>query len=196
MASSNSSALILPPNPVVTNTALAEDIHGIKPPVEIPSGYWWILWGALAAAGAFGLWKLWKRWQKQKLLPKPAVVIPPHRKAKDRLRTAGELLSDPYRFCSLVSDVARVYLEERFDLHAPERTTEEFLAEMRNSTVLHPNHKALLEDFLTQCDLVKFARHEPSQNELKALLDSALRLIDETAPIAAPENSEPSAKAA
>src|SRR6185436_9130169 len=164
-----------------------QDIHGIRPPVVIPSGYWWILWTALAVAVAFGLWKLWRKWQQKQLAPKPVVIIPPHRKAKDRLRSAEELLSDPYRFCSLVSDVVRVYLEERFDLHAPERTTEEFLYELTGNTVLNPQHKQLLEDFLTRCDLVKFARFEPSQEELRALLDSALRLIDETAPVAGPE---------
>jgi hypothetical protein len=192
MASSNSSALILPPTPVSgTNSAALQDIHGIRPPVVIPSGYWWILWTALAAAVAFGLWKLWRKWQQKRLAPKPVVVIPPHRKAKDRLRSAEELLSDPYRFCSLVSDVVRVYLEERFDLHAPERTTEEFLYELTGNTVLNPQHKQLLEDFLTRCDLVKFARFEPSQEELRALLDSALRLIDETAPVATPDTQVP-----
>src|SRR5436190_7870399 len=87
MASSNSPALVLPANPATTNAALLEDIHAIKPPIEIPSGYWWILWGALAAAAAFALWKLWQKWKQKRLTPKPAIVIPPHRKAKDRLRT-------------------------------------------------------------------------------------------------------------
>ena len=39
-----------------------------------------------------------------------------------------------------------------------------------------------LTSFLQECDLVKFARFEPSQDELKSLLESALRFIDETAP--------------
>jgi len=73
-------------------------------------------------------------------------------------------------------------VEERFDIHAPERTTEEFMAELRLSTKLRGDHKSLLEDFLSRCDLVKFARFEPSLPELQALLDSAYRFIDETAP--------------
>jgi hypothetical protein len=110
----------------------------------------------------------------------PALLIPPHRRAKERLRGATELLSDPYAFCSLVSDVTRVYLEERFNLHAPDRTTEEFLDELRNSSRLNDEHKALFENFLMKCDLVKFAREEPTEPELRGLLDAALRLIDET----------------
>ena len=74
----------------------------------------------------------------------------------------------------------RVYLEERFNLHAPDRTTEEFLGELREGAQLNQEHKALLENFLTKCDLVKFARDEPTEPELRGLLDAALRLIDET----------------
>lgn len=184
----NKSALVLPAQPATGPGAGATndlDIRGLKGPVHIPSSYAWIGWTLGALLAAIALWLLWRKLRMRKKFPKPAALIPPHRRAKDRLRNASELLSDPYAYCSLVSDVIRSYLEERFDLHAPERTTEEFLDEMRSSTALHPDHKALLEDFLSRCDLVKFARFEPTQEELKSLLDSALRFIDETAPIAA-----------
>lgn len=101
-------------------------------------------------------------------------------------------MSDPYRFCSLVSDVLRGYVEDRFELRAPERTTEEFMEELRSSMKLHAAHKSLLEDFLSRCDLVKFARFEPTISELQALLDSALRFIDETAPEPQEPSTEPS----
>ncbi len=182
---SNSSALILPAQPAKSAASTNLDIRGIKGPVYIPSSYAWIGWTLLALALLVAAWFAWKKLRRRKTIARPAVVIPPHRRAKDRLRNVNELLSDPYAFCSLVSDVIRTYLEERFDLHAPDRTTEEFLEEMRSKAVLHPDHKALLEEFLSRCDLVKFARFEPTQDELKALLDSALRFIDETAPLAA-----------
>jgi hypothetical protein len=92
--------------------------------------------------------------------------------------------------------VVRTYLEERFELHAPDRTTEEFLAELRSGSTLRPDHKALLEEFLSRCDLVKFARFEPTQDELRALLDAALRFIDETAPLPSSTGSMAEQKAA
>lgn len=188
MASTNSPALILPAPAQGTNaTSAFEDIHGIRPPVYIPAGYLWLLWVAAVLAVAFAIWAIWKKWRKQNLHPKPAIVIPPHQKAKDRLRTAHELFSEPYRFCSLVSDVVRIYLEERFNLRAPERTTEEFLEEMRDSAALNPGQKILLGQFLGECDMVKFARFEPTVEELKTLLESALRLIEETAPVTGAE---------
>lgn len=194
---SNSSAILLPAQPAPTNglAGTALDIRPLKAPVEIPSPYGWLGWmlGFLAALAI--AWMLWRKFHLKKQFAKPALVIPAHRRAKDRLRTAGELMSDPYKFCSLVSSVLRFYVEERFDLHAPDRTTEEFMDELRTSTKLRGDHKTLLEDFLSRCDLVKFARFEPSQPELQSLLESALRFVDETAPLDEPASAETQAAA-
>jgi hypothetical protein len=191
---SNKNALSLP-SPAGGSNVADLDIQPLKGPVEIPSTYGWLWWVAAAIAAAAIAWYLWRKFRAGKPAgAKPAVVIPPHRKAKDRLRGASELMSDPYRFCSLVSDVLRAYVEERFELRAPERTTEEFMAELRTSAKLHVDHKSLLEDFLSRCDLVKFARFEPSLPELQALLDSAIRFIDETAPQSEEPTAQPAAQ--
>ncbi len=182
MAASNSSALVLPPTPSAGTNAT--DIRDIKEPIDFGPNLLW-LWALLAALAVAAL-VYWLRKRKKKTVIDPVLLIPPHRRARERLRAARELLSDPYAFCSLVSNVTRDYLEERFDLKAPDRTTEEFLAEQRNSPLLLDAHKQLLEDFLTRCDLVKFARHEPTEGELRGLLDAALRLIDETQEVTPP----------
>jgi hypothetical protein len=187
----NSSALVVPAGPPRTNSAAGEDIRPIRDPVPLGADLTW-LWILLAALAVGGVLWWWLR-RKKTAVVDPALLIPPHRRAKERLRAATELLSDPYAFCSLVSDVIRVYLEERFDLHAPDRTTEEFLDELRNSSRLREDHKALLENFLMKCDLVKFAREEPSEPELRGLLDSAERMIDETREVAAESASDTAA---
>jgi hypothetical protein len=186
----NANSLVVPPGPPTgTNSAAGAppEIRDIRDPLQLGPNLTW-LWATLAvlALAAIAWW-----WLTRKKTPpiNPALLIPPHRKAKERLRGAEELLSDPYAFCSLVSDVIRVYLEERFNLHAPDRTTEEFLAELREGAQLNQEHKALLENFLTKCDLVKFARDEPTEPELRGLLDAALRLIDETREIVGIDSS-------
>jgi hypothetical protein len=185
MASNSPSApaLVLPATPTTNSVALSEDIHGIRPPVYIPNGYLWIFWVLGAVALLLALWFVWKKWSKKRLQPKAEPVIPPHIKAKERLQLASQLFSEPYKFCSLVSDVIRNYLEERFNLRAPERTTEEFLLEMQGSDALNSHQQAFLTDFLSECDMVKFARFEPTIEELQNLLASASRLVDETAPL-------------
>lgn len=164
----------------------------LKPPVEIPSGWAWAWWtlGALALAAL--LFWAWKYWQKRKQFMPPVPVVPPHVRAKERLREALAFIHQPREFCILVSDTIRWYLEEQFNFRAPERTTEEFLHELQNSPALTADQKASLGDFLERCDLVKFARYEPREPELHDLHDSALRLVEETQ--AAPQIAEGAAE--
>ena len=160
----------------------ATDIHAIKPPIVIPN-YWMWLWVALAvivvAAIAITAYMLWRRKANQ---PVPIPIVPPHVRAREKLQEAMGLIDQPRPFCILVSDTIRLYLEERFDFHAPERTTEEFLYELQATDLLLPEQKQSLGEFLSVCDMVKFARYEPGRPELQALHDSATRLIDETEP--------------
>lgn len=187
----NSAALILPSPPPAN---LTNDIRGLKPPVAIPGEWTWLWWTVGTIALATVLFWLWRRWRNQPAPAAAEVVIPPHTRAREKLQAALRLLSDPQPFCIAVSDAIRCYLEERFDFHAPDRTTEEFLFELQHSTLLTPDQKQSLEDFLNGCDLVKFARYEPTERELRGLHETALRLVDETEPL--PSNPESAADAA
>ena len=165
------------------------DIRDIKPPIEISSGYAWVWWVVLVAAvliGAFLLWRLLRNRKTNIVLPPP---IPAHIRAKRKLEEALGLIAQPKPFVIAVSDTARTYLEERFNFHAPERTTEEFLRELAGTKLLLPDQKESLGNFLESCDLVKFAKYEPGENELRGLHSSAVRLIEETEPqpVANPE---------
>ena len=169
--------------------ANSNTLRDIKPPVEIPSGWAWVFWVLGALAVAVLLAWLWRYWQRRRMQEPVIPVIPPHVRAKQKLEEALALLGQPREFCILVSDTIRWYLEERFDFHAPERTTEEFLYELRETNLLLPDQKESLGGFLERCDLVKFARYEPGEPELRDLHESALRLVEETEP--APLPAEP-----
>jgi hypothetical protein len=131
------------------------------------------------AAIVFALWKWWqkRRWQIPMEPPVPA-----HARAKQMLEKALALIAQPKPFCILVSDTIRVYLEERFNFRAPERTTEEFLHELQGTDLLAAEQKEKLGDFLECCDLVKFAKYEPREPELRDLHGSAVKLVEETEP--------------
>jgi hypothetical protein len=158
------------------------NLRDIKPPVEIPSGWAWVLWIAGALMLAALIYLAWRYWQKKKTELAPVPVVPAHVRAKQKLAEALALIHQPKEFCILVSDTTRWYLEERFDFRAPERTTEEFLCELRGTNLLTPDQKESLGEFLNRCDLVKFARYEPGEPELRDLHASAIRLIEETEP--------------
>jgi hypothetical protein len=79
-----------------------------------------------------------------------------------------------------LSDIARHYLEGRFSYRAPEMTTEEFLDEIKRSKELANEHKDLLKEFLSHCDLVKFAKYGPTPLEILDSFKAAERLVDQT----------------
>ena len=160
-------------------------LRDIKPPIEIPSGWAWVGWVLLVlAVAALACWG-WRYWQKRRAQAKIVPAIPPHIRAKQKLRAAVAMIGQPREFCILVSDTIRWYLEERFVFHAPERTTEEFLYELQETNLLTPDQKQSLAEFLKRCDLVKFAKYEPGRPELEGLHASAVRLVEETEPVMA-----------
>ena len=89
-----------------------------------------------------------------------------------------------------LSDIIRRYLESRFSLRAPEMTTEEFLAAVRNSSVLVDAHKDLLKEFLSKCDMVKFAKYGPTPIEMLDSFKAAENLLEQTRPVEEEEEEE------
>lgn len=176
---SNSGILIPPPAPQ-TSLAGTNDIRPIKPPVPVPNPWLWVYWigGIVIALVVAGV--LLSMWRKAQARRPKAPPVPPHVRARQKLDAALLLIGDPRAFCIAVSDAIRVYLEERFQLRAPERTTEEFLRDLQKTSALTASQKASLAAFLEQCDLVKFAKFEPPESLLREMHESALRLVHET----------------
>ncbi len=169
------------PTNLLNQVGSTNSLRDIKPPVEIPSGWAWVAWVVGAAVVAALLFWLWRKW-KSRPAQVPQPYVPAHVRARKRLREALLFIDQPREFCIRVSDAVRWYLEERFNFRAPERTTEEFLVDLQKTDLLSANQKGSLGEFLEQCDLVKFARYEPAEPELRELYQSALRLVEETEP--------------
>jgi len=165
----------------VTNT-LAEGLRDIKGPTAPPTGWEWLWWAlAVMALGALlaGLLIFILTRRRQIAVPP---TIPPHIRAMERLMAALGLIREPKPFVIAVSDTLRTYLEERFELRAPEQTTQEFLHELQHTELLPPDQKASLGEFLMRCDLVKFAKYEPEESELRRLHGAAVQFVMGTEP--------------
>jgi hypothetical protein len=181
------SALIVPAHPpAASNAAPLVFKEGLKPLIEIPNGWLWVIWISAILALAAGAWLVWRHWRKKASAVAAAPPVPPHVRARRALEAALALISDPKAFSIAVSGAIREYLEERFDFHAPERTTEEFLHELQETNLLTIEQKTSLGEFLANCDLIKFAKYEPTENEMRALHAAALKLVNETEPRWAP----------
>ncbi len=168
----------------------AAEIKDIRPPLPLPRNIsllflvvgLTILFAGLAIAGVI----YWKKTAAEKipaavqLRPEEIALQELDRLLAEKLLARGEIKLFHLR----ISDILRRYIENRFGLKAPERTTEEFLTYISivESSENAPlgSHKALLADFLTQCDLVKFARHEPTVAESEKTVDICREFIEET----------------
>ncbi len=160
------------------------EIADIEDVVAMPkeTSYWWIWLLVVAAAGAgFVFWLYLRHKKAEKFI---RIFKPAHEIAYDRLRAlvdedlvgAGKIKE----FYERISDILRHYIEHRFNLRAPERTTEEFLFELAGSNVLMPSDKEDLGEFLRHCDLVKFAKHNPTNEQIQKTFDLVKQFIDKT----------------
>ena len=155
------------------------DIHDIKGLVPVPHEWWWFwLLLAVIAGAAVIFWVL-----KRKGVEVAVNVAPPPSPYDVAMRALQRLREDQppvEQFYTRLSDIVRCYLEGRFSLRAPERTTEEFLGEVSQNGALSQTHKELLGAFLQESDLVKFARHQPQSDDQQRAFMAAQRFVEET----------------
>lgn len=160
-----------------------EEVEAPGDPFPTPPDYWLYLGVAgLVLAFCIVMWLLGRRRKD----PQQAltVAVPAHVKAlRELLRWKDAPRTTPAEIDAFyvgVSQVLRVYLEDRFGLHAPERTTEEFLHDLNASAALVRDHGVELRRFLTQCDMVKFAKHVPTDQDHLTTYGLAESFIDAT----------------
>lgn len=170
---------------------LADGLKDPKKPVGLPPRYQYF-WGLLGGLGLFGLiyWLLkhWRSSYRNKAIvsegSSDAPIEPPHLIAlrrledlrREQLLEAGEFKL----FYDKLSEIAREYLENRFQIRALEMTTEEFLISLGRMDFLSSAQKKNLAEFMQYSDLVKFAKHLPVKDEGEKALTIVCGLIEET----------------
>jgi len=163
------------------------EIRDVKPPIAFGRGPLVYVLPALllllaAAAALFVL-----RLRKRKKIPAPVLgpvdLRPAHVIAAERI---GRLESEhaasagvPRAFYFKLSSIVREYLDRRFALPAPERTTREILREIRKESI-EPETTGLLRALFLRCDLVKFRGNEPPRAEAENALREARTFVEKT----------------
>ncbi len=165
------------------------DIRDIKPPERLPDDYRrLIIWASVALAALILLavsFYIWRRRRAGKgVLPqKVEPPRPAHQIAfeeLDKLRDSPLLARGEVKeFHVQVSDVIRRYIEGRYFIVALEMTSFELLQDLQHAEV-EPDNTRTVQEFLEICDLVKFAKFEPTGAESLALLDKAVEIVEKT----------------
>jgi hypothetical protein len=167
---------VLPP------TLDEQDLEPIAGPEGLPTRRWlWLGGGAAAVAALAAGAVLLLRHRRRAAPAKPLGSTEAALAELNALLARGLAEQGLFReFYQDLSDLARRYVERRYAIRAPERTTEEFLLEAQDSPALS-GHSDLLRRFLRHCDLVKFARLEPEPAEIAAAVEACRSFIAQTA---------------
>ena len=157
-----------------------EDIRDIRGPIYIMPV--WLIPALIAGALLLALtgYAIW-RWLRRR---RAARALLPFELALQRLEHIRPLMQpqNAREFSIAVSDIVRGYIEQRFDVIATHRTTEEFLRDLLETTnAALAKHRGLLSEFLQQCDLVKFGGMSLTLQNMESLHRSARDFVLETA---------------
>ena len=156
-----------------------EDIRDIRGPKAVPGS--WVLPAVLAGAlvvalCAYAVWRRRHRGTRSRSLTLSEQAL-------ERLESTRPLMrpATAREFGIAASEVIRNYIEKRFDVIATQRTTEEFLQTLlQSSNESLARHRSLLEEFLQQCDFVKFAAASLAVTDMESLFRSARGFVLET----------------
>lgn len=157
-----------------------EDIRDIRGPKAVPAGSWLVY----AAVGALVValcvaYVLWRRRHSEA----PPRILTLSEQTLERLEGTRTLMqpATAREFGIAASEVIRNYIEKRFSVIATQRTTEEFLQTLlQSSNEALARHRPLLAQFLQQCDFVKFAGTSLAVTDMEALFQSARGFVLET----------------
>lgn len=86
----------------------------------------------------------------------------------------------PKPFVFRLSEILRIYIQKRFKMPAMELTGEEFIIEILSNPFFSGNYEALLREFVSQGDRVKYSKETTENSQISLLLDSALYFVKDT----------------
>jgi hypothetical protein len=185
LADGSEKAQALPEITLLVETLLNEDnknkLSDIKGSVRQLSRVVWVTLLIIVIAVLAGVITLYFM-KNPKAIIGSEPIIPPHVKARMSLSDLKETAWEPEPFFVELSLILRTYLEDRFELNAPESTTEEMAHKLKQDPSLTGKNSATLQQFFTQADLVKFAQADAKQDVMQSAFDTVEQFVSQTEP--------------
>ncbi len=168
---------------IILQTPLnTQNLRDIKPPLDVPQNLLpYILLGGLILAIIVGIVWLYIQKRHQTLPPHPVEEVntqPPHEIALEQLKMLETASYDMETYHIRISFVIREYIEARFKIPALELTTTRLLQQMTREQI-GDLYVERIQQFLANCDKVKFTKYQPERSEAEALMVDARWFVEE-----------------
>lgn len=173
----------------VAPTDTAAVFYDIIPPYEAPITLKEVLpWLLIAVLAVALIWFiiifLKKLRKKEKVVQTPKIIEPAHIVAfrelemlkVDSLKEKGEYK----QYFTRLTEILRLYLENRYGILSLELTTTETLQELLKKGFKKGHSYERLRSVLTTADLVKFAKYIPVAEDYDGNFDNSWKFVDET----------------
>ena len=161
----------------------ARSLRDIKPPLDVPPNYLpYILLSGFIFAIFVGIAWLYLRKRRQIEVPSPIKEVftrPPHEIALEQLNTLDSVSCDMEAYHTRISYVIREYIAARYRIPALELTTTGLLQQMTREQI-GDLYVERIQQFLTNCDRVKFTQYHPDRSEADARMVDARWFVEET----------------
>jgi len=169
----------------IANAVASSDLHGAPGALDPDVGGvpWLLVLGgasALAILGAGGVLALRTMAARRRIEAQRSAYDEADARLRELEAKGAPTATDADDWFVALSAIVRAYIERRYDIRAPELTTEEFLAAAASGGGLSASHRSLLTTFLERCDRVKFAGYRPDSEESIATLAAARGFVEDT----------------
>lgn len=160
----------------------------LDPPVVVYRRSWWLLYtlGALLAAGVVAAASVlaYRRWQARRAARPAAPPVPAHEQALARLAAlpvASWLAQQRHKeLYAALSEILRAYLGARWGFEALEMTTSE-VATALVLRLVPATQRDRAQVLCQACDLVKFAKLQPDDDEARQAFAEVEAIVREMA---------------
>lgn len=165
------------------------DFKDVEDPEFVLLDYiWYFLWPLIILAVILAAWFGYRYYKRHKAnAPAPVVKtkpIPAHVIAMQAL----DALSDKKlwqngrdkQYHTELTDILRQYIEQRFEVPAMEKTSDEILDELYELAETQKASLANLKQILSIADLVKFAKYQPLADENQLSFMNAKMFVEQT----------------
>ena len=173
-----------------TDPAAHRDITGpIEVDLDTPIAWIWFLIGHLLLVTTIIVVVWW--WTRPRPLPPPVPADAWAFEELDKLESRGHLSAGRiHRFYVELTDITRRFIELRYGIAAPERTTPEFAREATRHPLIGEEHARVLGNLLRAADMVKFAGDRPASAEAERHLGFVRDFVGEVGPAPTCDDSD------